>query len=321
MNRPLMFALITFALGVEALAQNPAKVTIAPESLADRKPPAPIWSGEGNVPAGSGGRKVFLSPDLHSVIILSLSPDGTVTKRRFDLHNTIFPDLRVHIESNSGLFRYRYDLENGIKSRDSLKSFKVVTYPDPDVQLNSLEWSKGAIFSGDYERVGIPGAHSGVLAFWTYKLGNPLVFLKPGATTSFSVISQARPGFTSASTEYFPHLDITDEWPEEIRDQLEAVLDPKWIAHNFITLGPRYGPDDPAAGIAYDHLTGIHELIRIHRLESDSPFVKETIALLDTIASGSTAQSPLMQKPQNELEAEILNALELSLQVSYKGPR
>ncbi|MGD0792045.1 MAG: hypothetical protein ABR920_09765 [Terriglobales bacterium] len=282
-------------------------------------PPIPIWSGEGSVPAGSGNRKVFLSPDEHSVIILWPNFDGTEKMRRFDLHNTIFPDLRVHMEGSSGSFRYRYDLENGKESKDSLRDFFVVIYPDPQMQTNSTLWKGGLSLPTVKERVGIPGAPPGRLVDWMCCLDGQ--GLSPGGDTNFTLNTEARPGFTSASTEHFPHLDLTDEWPEEILDQLGPVLDPKWIAHHFITLGPRYGPDDPATRIASDYIVGIQELIRIHRLESNSPFMKEVIADLDAISAGSSTQIPITQKPHSEMEAEILNALQLSLHVTYNGPQ
>jgi hypothetical protein len=221
-------------------------------------------------------------------------------------------------------FQYKYDLENGKRSKDSLRDFSVVIYPDPNVQLNSAEWDKGGVAPAD-ERAEIPGAPYGALANWICKQDNP-PFLEPGTGTSFSITTLARPGFTVAETEHFPHMEVSDGWPYGIPDEvmfelMPVVIDYGWASAHFATLGPRYGPNDPAAAIASDYLTGIRELIRIHRLEPDSPFVNEAIALLDTIASGSTAQFPLMQKPQNEFEAEILSALELSLQVSYKGPQ
>jgi hypothetical protein len=303
-----MAAILLFVPGVEFAQKMSA-------------PPIPIWSGQGSVPAGSGDRRVFLSPDLHSVIILWPNPDGTLTRRRFNLHNTIFPDLRVHMEGTSDSFRYTYELENGKQSRDSLRDFSVVIYPDQNAQLASAEWTIGAIFSNvPHERVGIPGAPSGVMADWTCRLNDQL-FLQPGSKTSFTINSEAKPGFTSAATEYFPHLDLSDEWPEEILDQLEPVLDLKWIRYHFITFGPRYGPDVPATGIAADYLVGIQELIRIHRLEASSPFVKEVIANLDAIASGSSAQIPITQEPISAMEAEILNALQLSLHFTYKEPQ
>src|SRR6266851_3888756 len=245
-------------------------------------PPIPTWNGEGNVPQASRDRKVFLTPDEHSVIILWPNPDGTERRRRFDLHNSIDPNLRVHMENSSGSFRYTYELENGKQSKDSLMDFFVVIYPDPQMQTSSTPWKGGLSLPTVKERVGIPGASPGSLIDWMYPEEKPLM---PGASTNFTLITEARPGFTSASTEHFPHLDLTDEWPEEILDQLGPVLDPKWIAHHFVTLGPRYGSDETAIRIASDYIVGIQELLRLHRLELNSPFLKEVIANLDAIAS------------------------------------
>ncbi len=321
MSPILMSGLIAFALFFEPLSQISAQAANVQQSVSDNQPPIPIWSGQGSVPAGSGDRKVFLSPDQHNVIILWPNPDGTESKKWFDLHNTIYPNLRVHMESSSGIFRYLYDLGNGEQSKDSLRDFSVVIYPDQHVQLASAEWTVGAIFSNiPHERVGIPRSPSGVLAVWTCKLEDNR-FLQPGARTNFTITTEARPGFTSAATEHFPHLDLTDEWPDEILDQLEPVLDLKWIQYHFITLGPRYGPDDPDAGIAADYIVGIEELVRTHRLAQDSLFVKEAIADLDAIASGSSAHFTITQKPASELEAEILSALELSLHLAYRAPK
>jgi hypothetical protein len=282
------------------------------------KSPIPIWNGEGRVPQGPADQKVFLTPDEHSVIILWPNQDGTITRRQFDLHNTIYPELRVQMERSSDGYRYRYELENGKESKDSLTSFLVVVYPDPQMQASSALWKGGPSLPTVKERVCIPGAPPGRLVDWEFCLNERP--MQPGANTNFTLITEARPGFTSASTEHFPHLDLTDEWPEDILDQL-VVLEPKWIQYHFFTLGPRYGPDDPAGGIASDYLVGIQELIRIHRFEKDSPFVKEAIADLDAIASGSSAHFTITQKPASELEAEILSALELSLHIAYSAPK
>jgi hypothetical protein len=297
-------------------------VPVTPFAQSSPTPPIPIWSGEGSVPPGSGNRKVFLSPDEHSVIILWPRPDGTVTKRRFPIHNEIRPDLQVRMNRSDEGFRYRYDLENGKESKDSLRDFSLVIYPDPNVQLNSAEWTKGSITPAD-QRPQFPGAPYGALAGWTSKRVDP-PFLLPGASTSFSIATLAKPGFTVAETEHFPHIEVSDGWPygipDEVMDELmPVVIDYGWAADHFITLGPRYGPDDSAPRIASDYMVGIQELIRIHRLESDSPFVKEAIANLDAIASGSSSQILVTQKPHSEMEAEILNALQLSLHVSYNG--
>ncbi len=159
-------------------------------------PPIPIWSGERGLPHDSGDRKVFLTLDLHSVIILWPNSDGTETKQKFPLHNEIDPTLRVQIESDSGFFRYTYDLENGKQSKDSLRNFSVATSPDPDVQLGSAEWTKRVVYNA-HERAGLPGAPPGVLALWISERDNP-PFLQPGTCTDFSITKLAKPGFFAA---------------------------------------------------------------------------------------------------------------------------
>ena len=315
-----MFFKTALAIALASGIWAPAPIAVTPFAQSSPPPPIPIWSGEGSVPTGYGNRKVFLSPDRHSVIILWPNPDGTETKRRFSLHNEIDPNLRVHIEATRSGFRYTYHLENGKQSKDSLNSFNLAIYPDPEVQVGGDSWKGGATIPTMKERIGIPGAPPGRLALWMdWEVGGgPLL---PGAATSFTLVTRAKPGFTTAETEHFPHLDLTDEWPEEILDQLGDTIEPKSIADHRITLGPRYGPEDPAARIASDYRVGIQELIRIHRLELGSPFVQHVIAGLTAVSINPSARIAITQKPTSELESEILNALQLSLGATYTGPQ
>jgi hypothetical protein len=145
------------------------------------------------------------------VIILWPNPDGTETKRSFYLHNEIDVNLRVHIEDTRSDFRYTYHLENGKKSKDPLTDFKLVIYPDPHAQAEGELWKGGITMSTAKERVGIPGAPVGSFAHWSEALvrgeEQPL---PPGAATRFTLVTRAIPGFTTAETEYFPHLELTD---------------------------------------------------------------------------------------------------------------
>jgi hypothetical protein len=146
---------------------------------------------------------------------------------------------------------------------------------------------------------------------WNSPEAQPLL---PGETTRFTITSSARPGFTTAATEHYPHLDLTDEWPEQILDELGPVLTPNWISQHIITLGPRYGSDATDSKIAADYLVGIRELIRQHRLEQTSPFVQRVTAYLEKVAHGvSSAPLAANAKPQSEIEIEIFTALQLAL--------
>ena len=300
------------ALGLFFLAADSAQTESAP--------PVPIWSGQGSIPKGHADRRVFLSPDEHSVIILWPNQDNTESKRlRLPLHNVIYPNVRVQIETHSGGFLYTYKLENREQSDDSITNFSVVIYPDPDIQLRAELWTPVKALSTVKERMGIPGAPPGRLALWLCPDAQSLL---PGKATTFGLISEARPGFTTAATEHYPHLDLTDKWPEQILDELEPVLTPSWIDQYVITLGPRYGRDEAAAKIASDYITGIQELVHQTRLAGNSVFVREVLSGLQAIVGG-TSSGPLVlrQKPESQLENEILRALHLSLHAAYSFQR
>jgi hypothetical protein len=279
----------------------------------------PIWSGEGNVPKQYGNRKVFLSPDEHSLIILWPSQDGTGATKllRTRLHNVIYPKLRVRIDGSSAGFVYRYDLENKTQSEDAITTFGIVIYPDPKLQAGAVLWTGGKSTAMVGKRIGIPEAPDGGLALWFCPETQPLL---PGTATKFTLITQAAPGFTTASTEHYPHLDaLSDEWPEEILNELGPVLQPSWIDQHIITFGPRYGSDERAAYIAADYLVGIRKLISQGRFDSNSPFMKDVIATLEAVNRGSSTRLVLTERPRSEIETEMLNALDLSLHINLES--
>lgn len=139
-------------------------------------PPVPIWPGQENLAKSYGDRKVFLSPDEHSVILLWPDENGTGSKPvKMPLHNAIHPDLHVQIENDSGIFVYHYDLENEKQSEDTITNFSVVVYPDPSTQLRAELATPVKAISTVKERVGIPGAPSGGLALWLFAENQPLL--------------------------------------------------------------------------------------------------------------------------------------------------
>jgi hypothetical protein len=278
-------------------------------------PPVPIWPGNGNIPKSYSDRKVFLSPDEHSVVLLWPNQDGTGSKPvKMPLHNAICPDLRVRIEKSSNAFVYTYSLENKKESEDSITTFSIVVHPDADMQVGAEFWTGGKSTAIVGNQVALPGTRSGGLAIWFCPEGQPL---PPGRGTSFTLAAGARPGFTTAATEHFPHLDLTDEWPQQILDELEPVLTPSWIDQHVITLGPRYSSAEPAANIAADYAVGVKELTRKGVLDQNSSFVRELTAILEGISSGKSPAllPPIEAEPHSPAEAEILNGLQLSLDI------
>lgn len=281
-------------------------------------PPIPIWSGKAPTTKSYGKRRVFLTPDEHSVILLWPAQNGSQSRvRQLPLHNEIDPSLRIEITQNSSAFVYTYALENGKQSKDSINTFSIVIYPDRNLQAGAELWRGGKSTAIVGKRIGIPDAPDGGLVLWSSPDAQPLL---PGKVTKFTLTSEASPGFTTAATEHYPHLDLTDEWPEQILDELEPVLTPSWIDQHIITFGPRYRPDESPSHIAADYVTGIRQLIRKGRLEPNSSFVKEVIAGLEPISRGSSVRFVVTMTPQSDLEKEMLNALQLSLHITTKSP-
>jgi hypothetical protein len=280
-------------------------------------PPAPIWPWKDNVPKPEGHRRVFLSADEHSVIILWPNPNGTGSKLlKMPLHNSISPNLKIHIESSPDGVLYNYDLQNGKQSVDSVTTFSIVVYPDPKMQVGAESWTGGKSTAMVGEQVAIPEAPAGGLALWFCPENRPLL---PGTATEFSLRTEARPGFTTASTEHYPHLDISEEWPEQILNELNPVLAPAWIDQHIITIGPRYGPDEPVTRIASDYVIGINELIRTGRLEKNSAFVQEALSILRSLIDRSTSADRIFSsKPGSRFESEIFMALHLTLGIQLR---
>jgi hypothetical protein len=300
---------------ISAVAQLFSTTDVLAQTASRSTPPAPIWSGYGDIPKSNGDRKVFLTPDEHSVVLLWPDQNGAESKlRRLPLHNVIRPELRVRIENNFGDIVYSYDLKNTRQSEDSITTFSIVIYPDPNLQVGAELWTGGKSTAAGGQRIGLPKAPPGGLAIWFCPDSNPLL---PGTATRFKLTTSARPGFTTAATEHFPHLDTSDEWPQQILDELDPVLDPHWIDQHIITFGPRYGPDESAASIAADYRVGIQELILQRQIEPTSAFAQDVMAYLEKVLHDSSAAPlALTAKPHSELEVEILNALRLSLHVT-----
>ena len=285
---------------------------LAPAKSQNRTLPAPIWSGRGTPPAQYANRKVFLSPDEHSVFILCPNSHGTGTEvRQFPLHNRISIGLRTQITHASEGFRYSYELENEKSSVDAVTTFSIVVYPDPNIRAAASLWRGGVSTAIVGDQVALPGAPSGELALWLCPKAQPLL---PGSSTQFSFLSEAKPGFTTAAAEHYPHVGVSEDWPRQILDELDPVLDPHWIDNYVISLGPRYAPAERPERMASDYIAGIQDLIRTGRLDTDSGFVKDLLGGLQAIVLHSTtAPLILMAAPQSEIEIEIANALGLSI--------
>ena len=145
--------------------------------------------------------------------------------------------------------------------------------------------------------------------------------LEPGNTLDAYMLStEARPGIVRANIEGViegfprPHSPKLS-WGGEVDNQLWAF---DWLENNSLsisTIGPKYLPGMDKRRIASDFLSSLEELIRTGELEGESPFIREVLPLLETVAGGGGAveAGAWPSETETDFEAEILMALRLSL--------
>jgi hypothetical protein len=123
--------------------------------------------------------------------------------------------------------------------------------------------------------------------------------LRPGSSADFfAVTSSNRPGFTTAYVGQFPAFESSEEWGEEIIDQLDRIADLAWVEQHIITFGPRY-------------LAGIADLTRAQRINANSPFVQELSSKLRKIATGPPYDLTVHAEPASPLEEQLRQAVTL----------
>jgi hypothetical protein len=159
------------------------------------------------------------------------------------------------------------------------------------------------------KRVGLRYASMGRFIDWVSPDSEPL---RPGSKADFFVITSSnRPGFTTAYVGQFPAFESSEEWGEEIIDQLDRIADLAWVEQHIITFGPRYNESDSPQRIAADYLAGIADLTRAQRINANSPFVQELSSKLRKIATGPPYDLTVHAEPASPLEEQLRQAVTL----------
>jgi hypothetical protein len=135
--------------------------------------------------------------------------------------------------------------------------------------------------------------------------------LKPGEHTKFVIRSVNKPGLTSADLHNYSAFTASWEWPNEVLDQLDPIVDPSCIDNNFITIGPRYKPQEPPEAMAASYLQDIPSLVNQKSVDARSPFIAEAMELLARIKAGQAHTVDFHSKPTTQFEGELQRALEL----------
>lgn len=257
-------------------------------------PPVPVWTGVGALPVALAGHRVFLTPDLHTMVVLvNRDPQQIV---RVPLMNDFDPQIGVDFTRESGTqFRYHYALTNGRRAKDAMGTWSVtvdqhddslmVDKPTdydkqwPGVFVKEIALAKQAVFRD---------APLGKDVYWVRPRGQEL---QPGESRSeFTIHSNYLPGLTTAwmGTIKLPAID--QDWPPEILRDTELIVDDRlWRERFLIVAGPAFGPSTSRGMAAKTTLGRVRDMISAGLLSPSHDFVKQAIAVLEAVPVKSDA--------------------------------
>ncbi len=281
-----------------------------------------IWPADGNVPASLNKQYVFLTADRRTAIIrFPPHKDGSPNEEilRIPIHNQFQVHVGTLIQQESEGLLYQYSLANSRKSEDMITDFSVVATPDEALRYGGLLWHGSRMPTANTKRFGLPDGPPGWLVLWVAR--EEVNGLKPGEKTKCVIRSVNKPGLTSAAFGNYSAFTALEEWPDEVFDQLGPVVDPSCIDTNFITIGPKYKPEETAEAIAADYLQDMPSLMKQKSVDAHSPFMEEVIEVLTRIKAGQAHNVDFHNKPTTQFEGELQRALELCFGVPVHEPK
>ena len=300
-------------------------------------PPVPIWD-EGTQPAQlNGTQRVFLTRDLHTIIVLAPATptagvDGPRKVVRIPLRNGSDPGLKVTIsEEGGGRLRYLYSVRNGASAADEIGAWSLVLPPgDPDLLVISpgedgqRPWGGGppSVWRVPHTLIAqhpiFPEAPLGWYLLRYHQNGH---VIKAGEQQDgFGVESGFRPGLTTAWFAAGPTPDFDRAWPFEVFEQLKWYEDRRWRERFLVTIAPMFSRYTQPQTIAESFRTGLAHMVEARLLDANSTFVREAVETLANWNPRSVSRS-LKSMPQSGMESDVATALFLSLGIIGPGPR
>lgn len=291
--------------------------------------PAPIWPNNGAIPTELGSKYVFYDPSAEQLVIAMpqswkpgaplIESSGLRSVQRFDLNTGVRPTISASVKSIQGKYQYAYNIENSSLAKQAVTRWDLVipsTTPE-DLIESPANW-RGSPMKSQVSaiRAALGNASSGVLLGWFI---SDLRATIPGgaALNDFRITSANKPGFTTAFVRGGMNVNLPADLPTEVLQQAAPVLALEFNSRPLITIGPKFAPGTSRVPIAADFRLGISRLIQNRALNANSLAIKEALLVLTNYLEHANAvpNVPLIfkEQPANPHEAEILNALKLSL--------
>ncbi|MGH9451281.1 MAG: hypothetical protein ACRD11_12205 [Terriglobia bacterium] len=288
---------------------------------------------------GSGKRYVFVDPKTGDLVIryptnLGL-PDfaenpGPQRAVRVVLPNHVDPLVSAHVTRDLPYdeYHYQYSLENGPAARQRISDW-VMIVPHREFVREAAQpegWSKGLPLT---ETPPDPRAAwyvnpPGFTLFWCSVSDPPwTAAIGPRATLAgFAISGPARPGFLRNFFFWVDLNDPTRDMPNEVAVEARPYMTLVGSSQERLLLGPAFPLDTPKNVISSRLLDSVREMIKMRELDAASPFVRESMTILDQFGAtnaeslSAASQRPVKFKtqPNGEMEKQLYSAITLDLE-------
>jgi hypothetical protein len=303
--------------------------------------PLPIWPADGVIPQALRDRYAFLDPSAGQIVLaypenlgrpqFARSP-GARHVERVDLNNQVKASVASIVSLEGAQFVYRYRIANAKQAKRPVTRFDVegIVLNGSDLISSPASWKSNASVKSGIARPTLLNAVSTVAA----GSGGPSMYwrvgdagIEPGAELDgFQVASSLKPGLIMAHLRAGEPPTLRTDLPRAVLAQAAPMLQPTHNSQTVFAIGPRYSAETPTLQIVADFHFAISRLVRHGQLDASSPAIREALQVLGQYLKSAAEQPhdtpveswvgpPLIftATPQRGLEADLLNAMQLSL--------
>jgi hypothetical protein len=293
----------------------------------------PVWSERTELAASRQPERVFVTPDLHDLVLLMRSEDPTnqeLAPVRVSLHNAIIPSIRVSVERPDTHYRYEYTVSNGAAARDNIVVVSVAAPglllgTDADYYVNGVKnhtWWMGGVGSAlmakqrELDKKVVGRSISWASLVDEEHASSDLVNILPGRSRSgFRIDSSLMPGFTTGVLEGLHYAPPGEALTDPDIDRQLVTLDVEnYFDRTALTFGPMFLPGASAAEVLANYRMGIQKLNQCDAIPHNAEFLGEVAAILREPGVESKLSDRLERmksRPTTPVEIELVNCLRL----------
>jgi hypothetical protein len=297
-----------------------------------KAPRIPIWSENTELRVERQRQRVFVTPDLHDLVVLTepeVQGETKLIPNIGSLHNGLKPTVGVNITppadiSRGDRFHYEYVFGNGATARDNITSALIVLPAfapgtDAGYDVEGKLWigfvSPGVGAKQRELDESIVGKEAMWAAMWTEELANSeSVNIRPGRTKNgFVVDSSLMPGFTTAALQGLSY-EPPGQIDSETLAQFIAFQVDNYADVTILTFGPMFLIGAEPADVLQNYRLGLQKLGRCAAIPHSAAFLGEMSLILDEPRIESRLAERLAQmkaKPTTPIEVELMNCLRL----------